>query len=82
MVPPDLELFGNLSTPGKMYLYLADLASTMEGKRGIITDIAILNPTDENIEFESTATSHKNQRLCLLRKNMKVGNMTKVLKVK
>lgn len=39
-----------------MYLYLADLASTMEGKRGIITDIAILNPTDENIEFESTAT--------------------------
>ena len=54
--PPDLELFGNLSTPGKMYLYLADLASTMEGKRRIITDIAILNPTDENIEFESTAT--------------------------
>ena len=56
LVPPDLELFGNLSTPGKMYLYLADLASTMEGKRGIITDIAILNPTDENIEFESTTT--------------------------
>jgi hypothetical protein len=51
LVPPDLELFGNLSTPGKMYLYLADLASTMEGKRGIITDIAILNPTDEILNF-------------------------------
>jgi hypothetical protein len=56
LVPAHLELFGNLSTPGKMNLYLADLASTMEGKRGIIREITILISTNENIEFVSTAT--------------------------
>jgi len=49
----DFELIKELSTPGKMCLYHVDIPS----KAGeIITDIAIQNPTTNEIKFPSTST--------------------------
>jgi hypothetical protein len=45
-----------LSTPGKMCLYHVDVASQPGGQAGIITDIAIMNPTSTTITFPSTST--------------------------
>lgn len=54
--PAALELVKPLSTPGKMCLYHVDVASQPGGEAGIITDIAIQNPTNTTIRFPSTST--------------------------
>jgi hypothetical protein len=51
--PAQLELVPQLSTPGELCLYHADLAS-QGGNR--TTDIAILNPGDEDVELPATST--------------------------
>src|SRR6266508_4924527 len=51
--PANLELVKPLSTPGKLCIYHVDIPS----KAGeIITDIAIQNPTTNEIKFQSTST--------------------------
>ena len=54
--PAALELVKPLSTPGKMCLYHVDVASQPGGQAGIITDIAIQNPTSSTITFPSSST--------------------------
>ena len=54
--PAALEFIKQLSTPGKMCLYHVDVASQPGGQAGIITDIAIQNPTNTTITFPSTST--------------------------
>ena len=51
-----LEFIKPLSTPGKMCLYHVDVASQPGEQAGIITDIAIQNPTSTTITFPSTST--------------------------
>jgi hypothetical protein len=55
-VPAEFELIKELSKPGEMCLYHVDVESTMEGEHGIITDIALQNPTDQEVKFGPTAT--------------------------
>ena len=52
--PAKLELLPQLSTPGELCLYHADLASQQGGN--MTTDIAIQNPGDEDIELPATST--------------------------
>ncbi|HEY3527095.1 MAG TPA: hypothetical protein VGK47_12915 [Nitrososphaeraceae archaeon] len=52
--PTQLELVQNLSTPGELCLYHADLASEEGGN--LTTDIAIQNPDEEDIELPPTST--------------------------
>ena len=52
--PTQLELVQNLSTPGELCLYHADLASEEGGN--LTTDIAIQNPGEEDIELPPTST--------------------------
>jgi hypothetical protein len=53
--PAEFELVQNLSTPGELCLYHADLESTQGGD--IITDIAIQNPDEEeDVTFPDTST--------------------------
>jgi hypothetical protein len=67
--PAPLELIANLSTPGELCLYHADLPATEQGNAtstnttatsanntAMITDIAISNPGDEDITLPSTST--------------------------
>ena len=54
--PAALEFVKTLSTPGKMCLYHVDVASQPGGQAGIITDIAIQNPTSTTMTFPSTST--------------------------
>ena len=54
--PAALEFVKPLSTPGKMCLYHVDVASQPGGQAGIITDIAIQNPTSTTMTFPSTST--------------------------
>jgi hypothetical protein len=58
--PADFELIAPLSQPGDLCLYHVDLMSspapTTGGNATIITDIAISNPTDEEIVFPPSAT--------------------------
>lgn len=54
--PAALEFIKQLSTPGKMCLYHVDVASQPGSQAGIITDIAIKNPTSTTITFPSTST--------------------------
>lgn len=61
MTSAELELLSDLSTPGQMCLYHADLHSPHGNHTGTaggvsITDIAIMNPTSEDITFPSTST--------------------------
>ena len=49
-----LENIAPLSTPGEQCLYHADLIPG--GNVTIITDVALKNPTEEDIEFPPTAT--------------------------
>jgi hypothetical protein len=56
MVPADFELIKELSKPGQMCLYHVDLESTMQGEHGIITDVALQNPTNTEAKFGPTAT--------------------------
>jgi hypothetical protein len=50
--PATLELVKPLSTPGKQCIYHVDIPS----KGQIVTDIAIQNPTTNEIKFPSTST--------------------------
>ena len=52
--PVELEPLPELSTPGGLCLYHADLASQQGGN--MTTDIAILNPGDEDVELPATST--------------------------
>ena len=54
MTAVTLENVAPLSTPGEQCLYHADLIPS--GNVTIITDIALKNPTEEDIEFPPTAT--------------------------
>jgi hypothetical protein len=52
--PTDLELLPELSTPGELCLYHADLASEQGGN--MTTDIAIQNPGEEDVELPATSS--------------------------
>ena len=54
MQPAELELLPELSTPGDLCLYHADLASEQGGN--MTTDIAIQNAGDEDVELPATST--------------------------
>jgi hypothetical protein len=54
MTVATLENVAPLSTPGEQCLYHADLIPG--GNVTIITDIALKNPTDEDVEFPPTAS--------------------------
>ncbi|HEX7141887.1 MAG TPA: hypothetical protein VF222_05355 [Nitrososphaeraceae archaeon] len=54
MTVTTLENIAPLSTPGEQCLYHADLIPS--GNVTIITDIALKNPTEEDMEFPPTAT--------------------------
>lgn len=54
MTVATLENIAPLSTPGEQCLYHADLIPG--GNVTIITDIALKNPTDEDVEFPPTAS--------------------------
>jgi hypothetical protein len=53
-VPAELENIASLSKPGDLCLYHVDLMPG--GNVSKITDIALKNPTDEDIEFPPTST--------------------------
>jgi hypothetical protein len=52
--PAQLELLPELSTPGELCLYHADLASVQGGN--VTTDIAIQNPGETDVELPATST--------------------------
>jgi hypothetical protein len=52
----DLELIKELSKAGEACLYHVDLESQPGTENGTITDIAIQNPTNDPVEFGSSAT--------------------------
>jgi hypothetical protein len=54
--PANLELVKELSKPGGMCIYHVDVESSKQGDNGIITDIALQNPTNQLIKFPPTAT--------------------------
>ena len=54
--PADLELVKELSKPGAMCIYHADIESSLQGSNGIVTDIALQNPTNIFVKFGPTAT--------------------------
>jgi hypothetical protein len=57
LAPADFELISQLSKPGEVCLYHVDLESLRGGNASdIITDIALQNPTGDEIEFGPTAT--------------------------
>jgi hypothetical protein len=69
LTPAPLELLANLSTPGELCLYHADLpassgqvnatgttANASSTNATMITDIAISNPSDEDVTLPSTST--------------------------
>lgn len=54
--PAELEYIKELSTPGKMCIYHVDVNSEPGGKAGIITDIALQNPTTTDVKFPPMST--------------------------
>jgi hypothetical protein len=54
--PAELEYIKELSTPGKMCIYHVDVGSEPGGKAGIITDIALQNPTTTDVKFPPMST--------------------------
>jgi hypothetical protein len=52
--PAELELLPELSTPGGLCLYHADLASEQGGN--MTTDIAVQNPGEDDVELPATST--------------------------
>jgi hypothetical protein len=52
--PTELELVPELSTPGELCLYHVDLTSEEGGN--MTTDIAIQNPSEEDMELPATST--------------------------
>ena len=56
LAPAEFETVKELSNPGEMCLYHVDVVSHPDTANGTITDIALQNPTENNIQFPSTAT--------------------------
>ncbi len=56
LAPAEFETVKELSNPGEMCLYHVDIESHPDTANGTITDIALQNPTENNIQFPSTAT--------------------------
>jgi len=61
MTAAELELVAELSRPGQICMYHADLHSAHEDQQGsakgrAITDIAIMNPTSTEMQFPVTST--------------------------
>jgi hypothetical protein len=56
LAPAEFETVKELSNPGEMCLYHVDLVSHPDTANGTITDIALQNPTEDNVQFPSTAT--------------------------
>jgi hypothetical protein len=64
LTPAPLELVANLSTPGELCLYHTDLPAPEQANATsanattttMITDIAISNPSDEDVTLPSTST--------------------------
>ncbi len=54
--PAKLELISKLSVPGSICLYHHDLISIMGPQGRLITDVALMNPTDSEIVFPKTST--------------------------
>lgn len=54
--PADLELVKELSKPGTMCIYHADIESSLQGNDDLVTDIALQNPTNNEVKFGPTAT--------------------------
>ena len=54
--PANLELVMELSKPGTMCIYHADIESSQQGDNRIVTDIALQNPTNKFVKFGPTAT--------------------------
>ena len=54
--PAELEYIKELSTPGKMCIYHVDINSEPGGKAGIVTDIALQNPTATDVKFPPMST--------------------------
>lgn len=56
--PAEFELISELSIPGEQCLYHVDLASEHgeDAEGGIVTDVAIYNPTNERIRLPLTAS--------------------------
>jgi hypothetical protein len=54
--PAQLDYIKELSTPGKMCIYHVDVNSEPGGKAGIITDIALQNPTTTDVKFPPMST--------------------------
>ncbi|HJS65422.1 MAG TPA: hypothetical protein VJ767_11285 [Nitrososphaeraceae archaeon] len=54
LAPAELENLANLSKPGDLCLYHVDLMPS--GNVSKITDIALMNPTEDDIEFPVTST--------------------------
>lgn len=52
----EFELVKELSKPGEACLYHVDLESNPTGSEDIITDIALQNPTDQEVKFGSSDT--------------------------
>jgi hypothetical protein len=73
LAPAELENLPELSTPGEMCLYHVDIAPTSE----VITDVAIVNPGDSDIEFPpgSTAVVGVNEIMPGAEEGMDMGGM-------
>lgn len=56
LVPAEFETVKELSKPGEMCLYHVDVKSAHEGDNLVITDIALQNPTDQEVKFGPTAS--------------------------
>jgi len=54
--PANLELVKELSKPGTMCIYHADIESSQQGNNGIVTDVALQNPTNKFVKFGPTVT--------------------------
>jgi hypothetical protein len=52
--PTELQILPELSTPGELCMYHADLVSEQGGN--MTTDIAIQNPGEEDVELPATST--------------------------
>ncbi len=54
--PFNLDLVKELSKPGTMCIYHADIESSQQGNNGIVTDVALQNPTNKFVKFGPTVT--------------------------
>lgn len=71
--PAELEIVKPLSTPGKLCIYHVDIAS----KAGeVVTDIAVQNPTANEIKFPPTTTVVIGVNEIVALQSCSGGNMT------